>query len=90
MYGGTLEPTNLMNNQRPVRFEPEWRRVWNYLRNPKTDWKPKALVVFAVLYLLWPIDLLPDIAPIIGWLDDVGLGTLATLYLVSAARKQLS
>jgi uncharacterized membrane protein YkvA (DUF1232 family) len=79
-----------MPDQRPVRFEPEWRRVWNYLRNPKTDWKPKALVVFAVLYLIWPLDLLPDIAPILGWLDDIGVGTIATLYLVGASRKQLS
>ena len=87
MYGGTLEPTNLMNNQRPVRFEPEWKRLYHFLRDPKADWKPKAAVFLAVLYLLWPIDLLPDLAPMIGWLDDLGVGTLATLYLVSASRK---
>lgn len=64
--------------------------MWGYLRDPKTDWKPKALFVFAILYLLWPLDLLPDVAPIIGWLDDLGLATVATLYLVWASRKQVS
>lgn len=28
-------------------------------------------VVIALLYVLWPIDLVPDLIPVIGWLDDV-------------------
>lgn len=35
----------------------------------------KTLLIIAgvLLYLASPIDLIPDIAPIIGWLDDVGI-----------------
>ena len=32
----------------------------------------KALIIIvAVLYVIWPIDLIPDIIPIIGWIDDI-------------------
>lgn len=68
-------------------FIPDWRKVIAYLRDPKSDWKPKAALVFALLYLLWPIDLFPDIAPLIGWLDDLGLGALAVGYLISKSSK---
>ncbi len=39
----------------------------------------KALFFLALAYLLWPIDLLPDVALVAGWIDDVivlfGVGT---------------
>lgn len=32
----------------------------------------KAFVlVIAAIYVIWPLDLMPDIAPLIGWVDDV-------------------
>ena len=65
---------------RPI-FIPSWRGMWAFLRDVKTDWKPKVLVLVAVAYLLWPIDALPDVVPLVGWLDDLGLGTLAIWYL---------
>lgn len=43
--------------------------------------------MLALLYLLWPIDLFPDIAPLLGWLDDLGLGALAVGYLLSKSSK---
>ncbi len=55
------------------------------MRDPKADWKPKAAIGLAVLYLIWPIDLVPDLAPIIGWLDDIGITALAIAYLVHAS-----
>ena len=35
-------------------------------------WK-KVAAVIAILYVLDPIDLIPDTIPIIGWLDDIGV-----------------
>lgn len=66
-------------------FRPNWRGVLRYLRDPSTDWRPKALLVVAVLYLVWPFDLVPDLAPVIGWLDDIGLGVLAGWIVLRAA-----
>jgi uncharacterized membrane protein YkvA (DUF1232 family) len=36
----------------------------------------KRLMLFLALWLLYlasPIDLVPDMIPIVGWLDDIGL-----------------
>ena len=29
------------------------------------------LILFAIAYFLWPIDIIPDIIPLVGWIDDV-------------------
>ncbi|MDD5726525.1 MAG: DUF1232 domain-containing protein [Patescibacteria group bacterium] len=70
-------------------FTPNWFGLIRFMRDPKADWKPKAAIGLAVLYLIWPIDLIPDIAPIIGWLDDIGITALAIAYLVHASRLYL-
>ena len=28
-------------------------------------------VIVAFAYVFWPIDLIPDLIPVIGWIDDV-------------------
>jgi uncharacterized membrane protein YkvA (DUF1232 family) len=29
------------------------------------------IIILAVLYIISPIDLLPDVIPVVGWIDDV-------------------
>ena len=41
----------------------------------------KIVVALGVLYLLNPIDLIPDFIPLIGHLDDVIVVTLITKYV---------
>lgn len=48
-----------------------------YLRSKDVPWWKKGLGVLGVLYIVWPFDIIPDLIPIIGWLDD--LGVLAAL-----------
>jgi uncharacterized membrane protein YkvA (DUF1232 family) len=44
---------------------------------------PKMLVAGAVLYVLWPMDLVPDVLlPFVGWLDDAVVLWLALRALV--------
>jgi uncharacterized membrane protein YkvA (DUF1232 family) len=33
----------------------------------------KLLVAVAVAYVIFPLDAVPDLAPIVGWLDDAGV-----------------
>lgn len=29
------------------------------------------IIIGAAIYVIWPIDLMPDIIPVIGWIDDI-------------------
>jgi uncharacterized membrane protein YkvA (DUF1232 family) len=52
--------------------------------DPRVPWQAKAVVVLAGLWVLSPIDLLPEFLPVIGPLDDVVVVALALRY---AARR---
>lgn len=46
---------------------------WSLLGDERTPLLTKALPWASVLYLLMPIDVVPDILPFIGQLDDIGV-----------------
>jgi len=52
--------------------------VWAMLRDPRTPRSAKLTALLAVLYVLSPVDLIPDVVPLLGWLDD---GVVAMLLL---------
>jgi uncharacterized membrane protein YkvA (DUF1232 family) len=64
-------------------------RAWaRFFRDKDAPKGPKVLAVFAVLYVLSPIDVLPDFAlPIVGLLDDLGVAAFASAWLASIAAR---
>ena len=55
-----------------------WYR--NGLRNPKYRW----LIIFGTLtYILSPLDISPDVIPLLGWIDD---GILITLLVTEVSQ----
>lgn len=38
---------------------------------PETPWRTLAAMIFAVLYIINPLDLIPDFIPFVGYLDDI-------------------
>ena len=50
------------------------------VREPAVPMVTKLILAVAALYLIWPIDFLPDLFPILGQLDDLGV-MLAALEL---------
>ncbi|WP_420641874.1 YkvA family protein [Candidatus Leptofilum sp.] len=58
----------------PGFFREVWqqaRLVYYLLRDPEVPFYLKLLPFTAVLYLLWPVDLLPDVLLGLGQLDDL-------------------
>lgn len=64
-------------------FRKELLLGWNLLRDPRTPVTARLAIVLALLYVLSPIDLVPDVIPVLGWIDD---GVIAWLLLQLAFR----
>lgn len=47
--------------------------TWHLLRDPRVPTLMKLIPALAVLYVLSPLDLIPDWIPFIGGLDDIAL-----------------
>lgn len=44
--------------------------AWNILRSSRSPWTAKLAIVMALIYVISPLDLVPDFFPIVGWIDD--------------------
>jgi len=40
-------------------------------RDPRTPWYARVIALATVAYALSPLDLIPDVIPVIGYLDDL-------------------
>ena len=49
----------------------EAHALWLAFRHPRTPWYAKAVLVLVLLYLMSPVDLIPDVIPLLGMLDDL-------------------
>ena len=58
------------------------RLLWRALRHPHAPGWLKLGTLGIVLYLISPIDLIPDVIPIFGVLDDIVIVPLAIRWLL--------
>jgi uncharacterized membrane protein YkvA (DUF1232 family) len=61
--------------------------LYKMARDPEIPWQYKAVAVGALVYLISPIDAVPDVIPIVGLLDDVAVITAAVASLGVALTK---
>jgi uncharacterized membrane protein YkvA (DUF1232 family) len=47
------------------------RHIWAQVRTAEAPLRVKVVLALLVLYLLNPIDLIPDFIPVLGQLDDI-------------------
>ena len=62
--------------------------LWIAARDPRTPLLAKLLALAVAAYAFSPIDLIPDVIPVIGYLDDliiVPLGILLVIKLIDPA-----
>lgn len=57
--------------------------LWYAFRNPATPKSIKMGSIFLFLYLLSPIDILPDFALLFGWADDLAILMMGIPFLVN-------
>ena len=65
------------------------RLLWRALRHPLAPGWLKAAVALIVLYVVSPIDLIPDVVPFLGVMDDVVLVPLAIRFILSRLPQRL-
>ena len=59
------------------------RQLWRALRHPLAPGWLKWGVAGLVLYVISPIDLIPDVIPVVGVLDDIVIVPLVIRWLLS-------
>jgi uncharacterized membrane protein YkvA (DUF1232 family) len=75
--------TKVQRTGKKISFAKDVIALFNYMRDPFVTWQRKAVVVAALIYFISPIDTIPDIMPLIGYLDDLGVITALLKYLGS-------
>ena len=63
-------------------IELRTRAIYLASRDPRVPAVAKALAVFVAAYALSPIDLIPDVIPVLGFLDDLVLVPLGIALVV--------
>ncbi len=63
----------------------EGKLIWAMLRDPRAPLTSKLVALLAVAYVISPIDLVSDLIPVLGWLDD----GLIAFFLLKLALKFL-
>ena len=64
--------------------------VGRLLLSRRTPLGLKLLLPLALVYALVPLDLVPDVVPLAGWADDIGVLLAAWWLLVQRGRRQVA
>jgi uncharacterized membrane protein YkvA (DUF1232 family) len=68
---------------RLLQFRTELMMLWRAFVASETPIWLKGLMLLVPLYLISPIDLIPDFIPLAGWLDDLVVIPLLVSWIVS-------
>ena len=74
---------------RARELQAEVFALYAAMRDPRTPWYAKLLIVAIVAYALSPIDLIPDFIPVLGVLDDILLLPLGIVLAVKLIPPQV-
>jgi len=69
---------------RDLRFGTKFVR---YVKDPSVALWRKLAGVGALAYLVMPLDAVPDVIPLVGWLDDLGILGVAAMFLVREVKR---
>jgi uncharacterized membrane protein YkvA (DUF1232 family) len=58
-----------------------------YFRDPAVSLWRKLAGFGALIYVVSPIDAVPDVIPVFGWLDDIGVLGIAAMWMMREIKK---
>ena len=71
----------LEKSGRRISFAKDIRALYSYMKDPFVKWYRKAIVIAALVYFIVPIDTIPDLTPLLGYLDYLGVITGTLIFL---------
>ena len=57
------------------KFKNENLDGLGHAAQPGSSWRGQRSALLAAIYIISPVDLVPDLIPILGWLDDGVIST---------------
>jgi len=64
-----------------LAYLPKFVRLyWRLFRDRRVSVLAKSLLALTIAYVVWPFDVIPDVLPFIGEVDDIGV-VLSGLWL---------
>lgn len=72
-------------NEDKISFGQKIESLYDWVSSGKLSKRDKAIVIGALIYFISPIDAIPDMAPFLGFTDDLGVVYLVYNYLQNRA-----
>jgi len=66
-----------------ISFAKDIHALYNYFTAKNVSWYRKSIVAGALIYFIAPIDTIPDLTPLFGYLDDLGVIAAVLKFLGS-------
>jgi uncharacterized membrane protein YkvA (DUF1232 family) len=63
--------------------------LYDLLKDPRISQADKAILAGVIIYVIVPIDVIPDFIPFVGMIDDSYLVAIALLRLLNRADRQV-
>ena len=78
---------DLMNRGPIKKVWDKVQLLWKFIKDPEAAWETKAAAIGALIYLIFPVDAVPDVIPVFGLLDDVAVILFVYKMLADALKK---
>ncbi len=66
-----------------ISFAKDLIALYHYLIDNTVSWHRKTIVAGALIYFIVPFDAIPDLAPLFGYMDDLGVIAATLKFLGS-------
>ena len=66
-----------------ISFAKDIMALYKYMKDSFVGWHRKAIVIAALIYFISPVDAIPDLTPLFGYLDDLGVISALLKFLGS-------